>query len=571
MPRQESAITTAREQDFPSVFRAAVKRGELTILQLFDNAEWFEGASDWTAWRAFLCAVYALPMTDQEYDIFRTCTGRCEPPKRKVREAWLACGRRARKSAIMATIGVFEAAFHEHDVYLAPGEYVRVPVMSKNKDDAAQIRRYAGALLEQPALSWMVEGEPTIEVVRLSCRAEITIRAASIMGGRTFATRAALLDEQAFWPHDDAAQPDQEILRGLRPSMSNVPGALIVGASSLWARRGLLYENIRDYWGVDGQDDVLAWKATTLMMHDTPAIREFVGMEWDRDPVSALAEVGRPDKSAAIEFRTDVETYMPIELIDAVTDKDVFERAPQLGVQYIAFVDPSGGSADAMTLAIAHYDQRQGKTILDLIEEHAPPFDPDAVARKHCEILQRFRIKHVTGDAYAGEWPRAAYARGGHALECPQQRDHHAACTCSARPERAELSDKRPLGGPWTVTYNVSEHDKSRIYTMFLPLARAGRVVLLKNQVLSVQLQNLERRASRQREIVDHPQGMHDDVANAVAGVVVHCDLAKAHMRDQAPPPEDNVQAHIRDIHDKATKQFLPVRRRRREPGFGIG
>lgn len=561
------------ERSLEVTFLAAVKAGVLDILGLFDSAQWFRQGADWTAWRAFLAAVYGLPMSDREYDIYRICTGRKDPPRRKVRETWLGVGRRGRKSAIMATIGVYEAAFCDHDNYLAPGEYVRVPVMSKNKDDAAQIRRYAGELLNDPALAWLLEGQPTTELIRLRTRAEISIRAASIMGGRTFATRAALLDEQAYWPTDDAAEPDIEVLRGIKPSMANVPGALIVGASSLYARRGLLYAAMRDYWGVDGQDDVLAWKATTLMMHDTPAIRSYVDQAWKDDPASAVAEVGRPEKSAAIEFRTDVETYMPIELIEAITDHDqVTDRPPQLGVQYVAFVDPSGGSGDAMTLAIAHYDQRHGKSILDALRETPAPFDPDTVAREHCALLKTYRVHQVTGDAYAGEWPRSAYQRGGHAQDCPQQHDHRATCSCAGEPWRAEQREKQPAGGPWRVGYDVSEFDRSELYSRFLPLARAGRVVLLRHQALLLQLQRLERKVYRQREIIDHPAGNHDDIANAVAGALVHCDLARAHMREAEPPPADNIEAHTRQIQgwirDRLKRQ---AKASRRTSGRGTG
>jgi hypothetical protein len=41
-------------------------------------------------------------------------------------------------------------------------------------------------------------------------------------------------------------------------------------------------------------------------------------------------------------------------------------------------VDPSGGSADAMTLAIGH---RQGDVVvIDALRERRPPFSPDDVA-----------------------------------------------------------------------------------------------------------------------------------------------------------------------------------------------
>lgn len=548
------------ERSLEVTFLAAVKAGVLDILGLFDTAHWFKAGADWAAWRAFLAAVYGLPMSDHEYDIFRICTGRKDPPKRKVREAWLGVGRRGRKSAIMATIGVYEAAFCYHDNYLAPGEYVRVPVMSKNKDDAAQIRRYAGELLNDPTLAWLLEGEPTTELIRLRTRAEISIRTASIMGGRTFATRAALLDEQAFWPTDTAAEPDVEVLRGIRPSMANVPGALIVGASSLYARRGLLYAAMRDYWGVDGQNEVLAWKATTLMMHNTEAIREYVDLAWKQDPVAALAEVGRPEQSAGIEFRSDVETYVPLEIIRACTESRVTERAPMRGVRYAAFVDPSGGSSDSFTLAIGHYDQRLGVAVLDLVREERSPLDaaegrgPDDIARQFCHDLRTYGVRTVYGDHYAGDWPAAAFRDGAHDGRCPRVRDRRGNCECE----------------PWSVTYVPADDDASTIYLQFLPALRSRRVLLLDDVVLSDQLQKLQRKPRATGDLVTHPPGDHDDVANAVAGVLVMVLAARVGADEYPPPapPKTVVELHRQRLMGAVQKRIKEtVRGRRSGPG----
>ena len=39
------------------------------------------------------------------------------------------------------------------------------------------------------------------------------------------------------------------------------------------------------------------------------------------------------------------------------------------GTRYAAFTDPSGGSADAMTLAIAHFDRATKHVVLDAVRE----------------------------------------------------------------------------------------------------------------------------------------------------------------------------------------------------------
>lgn len=52
---------------------------------------------------------------------------------------------------------------------------------------------------------------------------------------------------------------------------------------------------------------------------------------------------------------------------------------------------------------------------------------------------------------------------------------------------------------------------------------------LVNNERMKRQFLDLERKVVRGgRDTVDHPRGMHDDVSNAVAGVLVHAKLVPA-------------------------------------------
>jgi hypothetical protein len=60
------------------------------------------------------------------------------------------------------------------------------------------------------------------------------------------------------------------------------------------------------------------------------------------------------------------------------------------------------------------------------------------------------------------------------------------------------------------------------IYLAALPLVMSGRTELLDDERLKVQLLALERRTTRNgRDVIDHPPGRHDDLANAVARSLV--------------------------------------------------
>jgi len=54
-------------------------------------------------------------------------------------------------------------------------------------------------------------------------------------------------------------------------------------------------------------------------------------------------------------------------------------------VYHVGFVDPSGGSADSMTLAVAHRDP-DGTAVLDCVREVRPPFSPDGVVQDFAAV-----------------------------------------------------------------------------------------------------------------------------------------------------------------------------------------
>ena len=208
----------------------------------------------------------------------------------------------------------------------------------------------------------------------------------------------------------------------------------------------------------------------------------------ESDPASAAAEYGA-------QFRTDVETFISREIIDAAVVPGRFELPPIPGNAYVAFTDPSGGSSDSMTLAVAHQDRATKRVVLDAIRERRPPFSPDDVVLEFVAVLKSYRVREVTGDRFGGEWPRERFRVHG-------------------------------------IKYNVAEKPKSDIYRDALPILNSNRAELLDVPRLSSQLCRLERRVSRAgRDSIDHPPGAHDDTANAVCGVLVTATSAPQPMR----------------------------------------
>jgi hypothetical protein len=163
---------------------------------------------------------------------------------------------------------------------------------------------------------------------------------------------------------------------------------------------------------------------------------------------------------------------------------------PQDGVQYTAFVDPSGGSADDFTLAVAHADT-QGRVILDCLIDQGPrtgkTFSPESAIQKFCDVLKLYRVHKVVGDRYAGEWPREQFKK-------------------------------------LSIDYELSDKNRSQLYSAFEPMLNGGLVEMLDSPKLMQQLVSLIRRGIK----IDAPSGEHEDHANAVAGALV---LAQAPQR----------------------------------------
>jgi phage terminase large subunit-like protein len=203
-------------------------------------APWFKHGGSWVAWRAFLAALFGLTMTNDQFAIFKECTGRSAPPQQPATEAWVVCGRRAGKSFILALCAVFLDCFFDYRRHLAPGERATVLIIATNSKQARVIFRYIRALLTHiPMLAKMI-GRETADSFDLTNGTTIEVHVASMKTTRGYTIVAALCDEIAFWPHEDAAEPDYEVLNALRPGMATIPNAMLLCASSPYARRGAL-------------------------------------------------------------------------------------------------------------------------------------------------------------------------------------------------------------------------------------------------------------------------------------------------------------------------------------------
>jgi hypothetical protein len=447
---------------------------------------WFRDPSTWRPWRAFLDALNGIPLSEDQLELYQQCTGRREVPEGGFTEAWLICGRRSGKSFILAVIAVYLAIFKDWRPYLSPGETGTIKIIATDRKQAGVIYRYCRALLAGPKSLRDFVLRDTEQEITLANGLVIEIQTASFRAIRGYTIVAALADEIAFWRNEEtSANPDAEILGSLRPAMATIPKAMLLCASSPYARRGVMWDTFRLHYGRE-ESPVLVWKAPTLTMNPTVPQR-IIDEAYEKDPAWAAAEYGA-------EFRSDLESFVSPEAVAACVASGIRERPPQLGIRYSAFIDPSGGSGtDSMTLAIAHRDKHNA--VLDLLREIRPVFSPENAVDEFAPILKQYGIAECRGDHFAGDWPKARFRAHG-------------------------------------IHYDYEKVEKkSDIYLGFLPLLNSGRVVLLDNQRAIAQLCSLDRVTGRGggKDTVDHPRfkGSVDDLANVMAGVLYYCNAKK--------------------------------------------
>jgi hypothetical protein len=257
--------------------------------------------------------------------------------------------------------------------------------------------------------------------------------------------------------------------------MTTIPGALLLGISSPYARRGVLWERYHQHYGHDG-DPVLVWQADTRSMNPTVS-EETIEQAYRDDPASAAAEHGAL-------FRSDIEGFLDPAWLDGAVVEGLHEIPPVPGTSYTAYADPSGGASggDAFTLGISHNEN--GKLVLDVLRVRRPPFNPLAVCAEFAAVLKVYGLSRVVGDRYSAQFVVSAFQENG-------------------------------------IYYEPSERSTSDVYLEILPHFAQGSIQLLDNRTLLNELRQLERRTGRGKDVISHPPRGHDDAACSACGALL--------------------------------------------------
>jgi hypothetical protein len=312
-----------------------------------DNLLGRAGASWWT-WRAVLRAAEGLPLDDDQHQAFARVAER-EPPTSRARELWCIAGRRSGKDSIASAIAA-AAGMNDYRKHLRPGERATVLCLACDRAQARIVHRYiAGYFHDIPLLAPLVVRE-TDETIKLSNGVEIVVATNSYRAVRGRSIVCAILDEVAFWRDEDSTTPDFATYHAITPGLVTLPGSMLVGISTPYRRGGLLFDRWRRHYGKPDPHTLVVKGPSTIFNPTLP--QSVIDAALERDPEAAASEW-------LAVWRSDLADFVSRDVLDAAVVAGRYELPPVDGVQYHAFCDPSGGSADSMTLAIGHRDDER--------------------------------------------------------------------------------------------------------------------------------------------------------------------------------------------------------------------
>ena len=169
-------------------------------------------------------------------------------------------------------------------------------------------------------------------------------------------------------------------------------GGLLLLGSSVHRKRGYMFRKWRELYGND-ESESICWFAPSAVMNPKLPVHVV-----DR----ALAEDVHKARAEYLNiWREDLAEFLPIDVVQACTDWDVYERAPKPDTRYVAYVDAASGTGkDSYALAIAHVEPDQ-TVVIDAVRERKPRFVPAQIIAEYSELLATYHVTEVHDDNYA--------------------------------------------------------------------------------------------------------------------------------------------------------------------------
>jgi hypothetical protein len=353
----------------------------------------------WSAWRTVLIGAMGEKLSWDERRLFKKLSGGRKPPSEPVDDLVAVVGRRGGKSRATAALAAYLSCLCEYPNVAAPGERLLVLCLAENQKQASVVFGFITGVFDAvPAFGELVIRK-TNDTLSLSNGIDIEVRAASFRGLRGVTAVAVIADEAAYWhTEDNSANADTEILAAVRPTLATT-GGLAAIISSPYAMRGELFQLHKDHFGAKGDPRILVVQGTSRQFN--PSLpKSVVDRAMQRDSVAASCDY-------LAEFRSDdALSCFSRAAVMACVIPGRHELPPVDGVTYTGVIDPSGlGGKDSYGLCIGHRHQYNDKIVIDFLKDWRSG-SPHDVSREVAEILFRYRIRRVYGDAWGSNFVR---------------------------------------------------------------------------------------------------------------------------------------------------------------------
>lgn len=292
---------------------------------------------------------------------------------------------------------------------LAPGDLIRVPIVSVDKDGAdAVFTHIAGTMMNSRAMRRWLRSEPTADSLLVAHESgrdvEIKISALSKAGstlvGRWLA--GCVFDEAPRMAGENDG------VKNLDDSLSAVAGRIREGGQimligSPWAPFGPVYELVDKHFGRPSADVVVV-RGTGPSLNPV----YWTPKRCERLRTSSLASDRRSHQTDVLgEFADAEEALFSNEAILAATRAELV-RSPEPGVHYVAAMDP-GARASAWTLVVVGctgaraWGQPTYSVVLakQWLGSSQQPLQPREVLRSIAAELRPYGVDMIHTDQFA--------------------------------------------------------------------------------------------------------------------------------------------------------------------------
>jgi hypothetical protein len=366
-----------------------IKRG-LTIIDFIQHPQILNDQTMSPSQIAFLKSVYGLPLTDEEFQIYRRGTGREKYVPREQREVTLQGGRRGGKTGKLgAPIALYEA-FRDHRIPRGERGYVML-IAPTIAQAMIAFQFILNDILNSPILSSKIAKVRKNEI-QLKNGIVIGCYACSRITVRGRAAIAIICDEICFWRNEvTSVACDEEVLAALRPSMATFPNSKLIKISTPNVKRGVMWEEFQRR----GELDHPVWHLSSQELNPTIST-EYLEAERKRSPEDYKREY-------LAEFVDSVVSWIEPEVLARCVIKGRKDLPPVPGATYAAAIDP-GFKHSAFAMAVAHRADG-GLIVLDCVHfwtgSKRTPLGFQWVCGQVAGILRQFGINVLQGDQFA--------------------------------------------------------------------------------------------------------------------------------------------------------------------------